>query len=74
MGEHESDEAGNRHSWGRGEDRKRRKNLKMHDDGEGSGCKKDYMVSPLFNKTILKHQIKKKFFFFFKNQTWFSKP
>lgn len=29
----------------------------MHDDGEGSGCKKDYTVSPLFNKTILKHQI-----------------
>lgn len=44
----------------------------MHDDGEGSGCKKDYMVSPLFNKTILQHQIN--FFFFFKNQTWFSKP
>lgn len=63
MGENESDEAGNRQSWGRGEDRKRRKNLKMHDDGEGSGCKKDYTVSPLFNKTILKHQIT---IFFFK--------
>lgn len=59
VGENESNKAGNRQGWKRGEDRKR-KNLKMREDEAGSSCRKDEMISRFSNKPVLKHQ--KKFF------------
>lgn len=68
VGENESNEASNWQGWRRGLERKRledrkRKNLEMHEDGEGSSCRKDEMVCRLSKKPVLKHP--KNFFFFF---------
>lgn len=39
----------------------------MHEDEEGSSCRKDETACPFSNKPIMKHPVKK---YFLKNQTW----
>lgn len=39
----------------------------MHEDEEGSSCRKDETACPFSNKSIMKHPVKK---YFLKNQTW----